>query len=53
MLYYPVGESKPLRIQGAFVSEEEVETVVEFIRNGVKELEYKKEIMDEIENSVI
>lgn len=52
MLYYPVGESKPLRIQGAFVSEEEVETVVEFIRNGVKELEYKKEIMDEIENSV-
>lgn len=52
MLYYPVGESKPLRIQGAFVSEEEVETVVEFIRNGLKELEYKKEIMDEIENSV-
>jgi S-DNA-T family DNA segregation ATPase FtsK/SpoIIIE len=52
MLYYPVGESKPLRIQGAFVSEEEVETVVEFIRNGVNELEYKKEIMDEIENSV-
>ena len=52
MLYYPVGESKPLRIQGAFVSEEEVETVVEFIRNGVKDLEYKKEIMDEIENSV-
>jgi DNA segregation ATPase FtsK/SpoIIIE, S-DNA-T family len=52
MLYYPVGESKPLRIQGAFVSEEEVETVVDFIRNGLKELEYKKEIIDEIENSV-
>ncbi|MEG1255173.1 DNA translocase FtsK 4TM domain-containing protein [Clostridium sp.] len=52
MLYYPVGESKPIRIQGAFVSEEEVETVVEFVRNGSKEIEYKKEIIDEIENSV-
>ncbi len=52
MLYYPVGESKPLRIQGAFVTEEEVESVVQFIRNGVKELEYKKEIIDQIENSV-
>lgn len=51
MLYYPVGESKPIRIQGAFVSEEEVEAVVSFIRESVKEVEYKKEIIDEIENS--
>lgn len=50
MLYYPVGESKPLRIQGAFVSEEEVESVVTFIRQGVKDVEYKKEIIDEIES---
>lgn len=32
MLFYPVGESKPLRIQGAFISEEEVEKVVDFIK---------------------
>lgn len=38
MLFYPVGESKPLRIQGAFISEEEVENVVNFINeNCIKE----------------
>lgn len=49
MLFYPVGEAKPIRIQGAFVSEEEVERVVGFIKNQVDELEYKKEIIDQIE----
>ena len=28
MLYYPIGENKPVRVQGAFISEEEVENVV-------------------------
>jgi len=51
MLFYPVGEAKPIRIQGAFVSEEEVERVVGFIKNQVHELEYKKEIIDQIEVS--
>ncbi|MBO6214928.1 MAG: DNA translocase FtsK, partial [Lachnospiraceae bacterium] len=37
MLYYPQGYTKPLRVQGAFVSDEEVNNVVEFIKsnNGV------------------
>lgn len=51
MLYYPVGESKPIRIQGAFVSEEEVERVVNFVRSGIEKHEYKKEIIEEIENN--
>lgn len=51
MLYYPVGEAKPMRIQGAFVSEEEVERVVNFVRSGVNNHEYKKEIIEEIENN--
>ena len=51
MLFYPLGEAKPLRIQGAFVSEEEVERVVNFIKNQKTELNYKKEIIDEIEGS--
>lgn len=51
MLFYPLGESKPLRIQGAFVSEEEVERVVNFIKNQKTELNYEKEIIDEIEGS--
>ncbi|MFU0823869.1 MAG: FtsK domain-containing protein [Clostridium sp.] len=36
MLFYPVGESKPIRIQGAFISEEEVEKVVNFIKSQKK-----------------
>ena len=32
MLYMPIGASKPTRVQGAFVGDEEVERVVEFIR---------------------
>jgi S-DNA-T family DNA segregation ATPase FtsK/SpoIIIE len=32
MLYYPVGESKPFRVQGAFISDEEVESIVEYIK---------------------
>lgn len=51
MLYYPVGESKPIRIQGAFVSEEEVESVVNFVRSGIEKHEYREEIIEEIENN--
>lgn len=49
MLFYPVGESKPFRIQGAFVSEEEVERVVTFIKNQVEEHQYENHIIEEIE----
>lgn len=33
LLYHPVGMSKPQRIQGTFVSDDEVKDVIEFIRN--------------------
>ncbi|WP_258880996.1 FtsK/SpoIIIE family DNA translocase [Clostridium tagluense] len=52
MLFYPVGEAKPFRIQGAFVSEEEVERVVDFIKSQNSELNYEKEIIDQIEGSL-
>lgn len=35
MLYYPVGESKPIRVQGAFISEKEVESIVDYIKGQV------------------
>lgn len=50
MLFYPVGESKPLRIQGAFISEEEVEKVVNFIKSQQQELDYKTEILEHMNN---
>lgn len=49
MLYYPSGAPKPIRIQGAFISETEVERVVEFIKNQSNEIEYKQEIIEEID----
>ncbi len=52
MLYAPVGALKPIRVQGAFVSEKEVEDVVSFIRehnDGVAE--YSEDIMDSIDRA--
>ena len=48
MLFMPVGQPKPLRVQGCFVSNEEVESVVDFLKH-TEEQEYDQEIMDEIE----
>lgn len=49
MLYYPVGEQKPKRIQGAFISEEEVEAIVSRIKVQKDQLLYDQEIMEHIE----
>ena len=50
MLFYPTGAAKPTRIQGAFVSDEEVEKIVSFVKtNG--EATYNEDILDSIEKS--
>lgn len=50
MLFYPVGASKPVRVQGAFVSDGEVEKIVDFVKsNGVAT--YNEDILEEIEKS--
>lgn len=48
MLYYPTGASKPLRVQGAFISEEEVEKVVSNIKDRGEEPEYEESIIEHI-----
>lgn len=48
MLFSPVGSAKPKRIQGCFVSDEEVERVVNFVKSGGK-ADYDDNIMFEIE----
>ncbi|MBN1067510.1 DNA translocase FtsK [Clostridium botulinum] len=50
MLYYPVGESKPLRVQGCFISEEEVEQVISFIKSSQGTSTYEEEIIEHINN---
>lgn len=53
MLFYPVGEAKPIRIQGAFISENEVEKIVDFIKEvKTEEIDTdKQKILDEIDSS--
>lgn len=51
MLYYPVGESKPLRVQGCFISEEEVEQVVSFIKSEQGDINYEEDIIDHINSA--
>ncbi len=48
MLYAPVGIAKPLRVQGAFVSETEIEAVCDFIR-GQREAHYDESVSNQIE----
>ena len=47
MLFNPIGANKPTRIQGCFISDEEVENVADFIKHNA-EAEYDEGIMDEI-----
>lgn len=50
MLFFPAGAPKPSRVQGAFVSDEEVEKIVDFIKsNGTAT--YSEDILETIENS--
>ena len=51
MLYAPVGASKPLRVQGAFVSDSEVEAVCDYIRTNTGKAEYDSSIVDGIEEA--
>lgn len=48
MLYAPVGCMKPIRVQGAFVSEREIENIVQFLKDG-KTYEYDTSIIESIE----
>lgn len=47
MLFYPSGQSKPARMQGAFVTDEEVESIVDFLRKNAKPT-YTEEMVAEI-----
>ena len=50
MLFYPAGAPKPTRIQGAFVSDKEVEKIVDFVKDN-SNVTYNDEIIKQIENA--
>ena len=47
MLFYPSGQAKPSRIQGAFVTDKEVEQIVDFLRKSSRP-GYTQEMVDQI-----
>ncbi|MCT4594672.1 MAG: DNA translocase FtsK [Anaeromicrobium sp.] len=51
MLFYPVGSAKPIRVQGAFISDSEVEKVVGFVKNQSEENNYKEDIIDNFQKA--
>ncbi|MFC6331103.1 DNA translocase FtsK [Paenibacillus septentrionalis] len=48
MLFLPMGMNKPIRVQGAFLSDEEVEALVTFVR-GQGEVKYNEELVPELD----
>lgn len=50
MLYYPVGIPKPVRVKGAYVSDKEVELVVDYVKNQVN-ARYDQEIIENINDN--
>lgn len=54
MLFYPLGAAKPVRLQGAFISERESDKVIDFVKRQVKEeVKYEENIMDTISKASI
>jgi len=51
MLFYPIGASKPTRIQGAFIDDKEVEKIVDFLKANTSGPNYNEDILEEIENA--
>lgn len=48
MLFYPAGYQKPVRVQGAFVSDKEVQAVVEYLKTNIGEADYDEEIQNQV-----
>lgn len=51
MLYFPLGAGKPLRVQGCFISPEEIERVVSFVKES-GEADYSDEVIQKIEETM-
>lgn len=52
MLFYPSSYPKPKRVQGAFVSDKEVEEVLQFVKKQMKTNDYDEQVMETVEKKV-
>ena len=50
MLFAPVGTNKPVRVQGCYVSDDEISSIVEFVKK-TKAIDYDQEVIEEIERN--
>ena len=53
MLFYPSGYQKPVRVQGAFVSDEEVEAVVDYFKNNNTTVNYDETVIQQVNSANI
>ena len=51
MLFNPLGSGKPIRVQGAFISDDEVNNVIDFVKSQFDEAEYSEAVIDKIEQA--
>ncbi|MBQ4595367.1 MAG: DNA translocase FtsK, partial [Firmicutes bacterium] len=51
MLFNPLGGGKPTRVQGTFISDQEVHDVIKHVKSQVEEVEYADNVMDTIERA--
>ena len=52
MLYSPLGDSKPTRVQGCFITPEEIERVVAFVKDAAGEAHYDQDVIEKIQQAV-
>lgn len=50
MLFAPVGSNKPIRVQGCFLDDDEISSIVEFVKK-TKSIEYDEDVIEEIERN--
>ena len=52
MLFAPVGSNKPVRVQGCLLKDEEIQSIVEFVKK-TKAMEYDEGVIEEIERNAV
>ena len=51
MLYNPLGMGKPVRVQGCFISDSEVNSIIRFVKDQAQEVEYSSDVINTIEKT--